>query len=172
MQNESIKTNSKVKEVLAYKTSRDETLNANSKNISLIKQSPCLEAKINIFEKKPPKITRNSKFRYSNYMSESSSNSSVFKPLSPLSAMQDNHHYSSSSTNLNFGSNLSKSIVSNCIMKFEKQQLQQNQSNSSSGLSTSPTSMSINTSENFDTKEFKAEMGFKNTSSISIKKVR
>ncbi len=90
-------------------TRKEEKLNHDSLN-ELTKSHISSDNSHYLDEKKPPKIARNSKFRYSNYMIDGKSNTSPFKSSSNA------NNYSSSTTNLNFTKN---SIVSSCIMKFE-----------------------------------------------------
>jgi len=106
-------------------------------------------------EKKPPKINRNSKFRYSNYMIDPKNNTSSFKSSS--SALQTNQH-SNSSTNLNF---IKNSIVSNCIMKFEKQLTSSHNLNEN-----------LDGSNGSNERLNNLESTLKNNSSISIRKVK
>jgi len=111
-------------------------------------------------EKKPPKINRNSKFRYSNYMIDTKSNAASFKSSS--NPLQANNH-SSSSTNLSFlNSSIRNSIVSNCIMKFESQL-----SNSVHGNE----SLEISSNSDYETTN-NLESSLNNNPSISIKKVK
>jgi hypothetical protein len=111
-------------------------------------------------EKKPPKINRNSKFRYSNYMIDTKSNAAAFKSSS--SQLQANNH-SSSSTNLSFlNSSIRNSIVSNCIMKFESQLSNSVHGNESLEISSN--------SEYEPTNNFESSLS--NHPSISIKKVK
>lgn len=103
-------------------------------------------------EKKPPKITRNSKFRYSNYMIDGKSNTSPFKSSSNA------NHYSTSTTNLNF---IKNSIVSSCIMKFE------NQLSTSSNLN----DHLVGSNANYEALN-NLDPTLNNIASISIKKVK